>query len=169
AHLPIYMPRRKTNDKLNHIETGCFAINDQRGIVLTNLAVADHEKQKYHYWAVSHPDYDFQAYEIGLGLKGIFLALKTGDSTLGVVSKATKSVNYKSKYTIYVESSTFVPFAVLMALYWDAAQYFYSDASDEYGAFLGFHTEYHHFKSKQQELRNKYDPSFILRIKEMDK
>ena len=125
----------------------------------------------YLMWHLLDRDKSYQMYEIGMGGKGLFFVIKQDESTLAIISKKLKTVNYLSSYTLYIEDEALAPLALVAALYWDVAHYMQSPyvprsapGSATRGTTGNSKRESHKRSTHQRELKAQYDPGFIPRI-----
>lgn len=72
--------------------------------------------------------------------------------------KKTHTKKFESNYSIYAENCQDFEFLIVINAYWDISRYFISSSGEER----------HTLNTWQKELKNKYDPEFIPRIKAMD-
>ena len=118
-------------------------------------------KTGYEYYELSLPFGTFLIYESGLGAGQHYYSIYKDDTVLAVIHKPDRVVNYLDSYTCYLENrEDFFPTA-LYCLFLESAAYFNIDAT---GNVVDNTSTY----TAQQELREKYDPTFIPRIKQKE-
>lgn len=108
--------------------------------------------------------YILQVYSVSLGKKGQYLCFYDGEQIIGIIEKDIKVKNYLDTYTIYVEDAKYANSLIVMCLDYDISNYrktqtaiFTSTRSNQYGPV-----------TSNPDILNKYDPSFIPRVKSMD-
>ena len=112
-----------------------------------------------YFWSFVLNNEIYNAYEVGFGRKGIYLCVWKNDQLIAVISKKIHTKNFESNYSIYAENCQNFELLIIISAYWDISRYFVSSSGEEW------HTLY----TWQKELKNKYDPEFIPKIKEIDK
>ncbi|MDR0948074.1 MAG: hypothetical protein LBM69_00995 [Lachnospiraceae bacterium] len=140
---------------------GNLCMDGQPGKITTQI-VGKGIFSRYIRYNIFWGELSLQAYEIGFGRKGIYFVLKSGDTTLAVISKAMRTVNYLSAYKLYIEDESLRGMTVLLALYWDVTNYLQSLETSL------AHIEYHRLDTIQKGLKKHYDPTFIPRIESME-
>lgn len=110
--------------------------------------------------------YDFQlngnqyyGYEVGFGRKGLYLCIYRNERLIAIVDKALRVVNYKDTYTAYLESPADLEVVLLFTIYYDATAY--GDVMEVAVASV----QEKRVNTLQKELIEKFDPTFISRIK----
>ncbi len=112
-----------------------------------------------YYWATNYHDETYEIYEVGHGRKGIYFCIWNRGKIAAIISKDTHTKHFESIYTIFAENEMSLELMVIVSLFWDITRYFPSSSSEEW----------HTLNTWQKELKNRYDPAFIPRIKEMER
>lgn len=125
--------------------------------------------QKVNRFLGSYPYYEYVdneetycIYEVGFGSKGLYLCFYRGDELLCIVEKELVTVNYRDRYKGYFADKALLPIVTTFMIYYDVVSY---------GDFLDvavFSRKKSVVNTFQKELKKKYDPNFVPRIKEMD-
>ena len=110
------------------------------------------------FWTITYQVREYAFYEIGKGHKAIYLCIWENDNIVAISSKNTNCKKIGSEYDLYFENQA-LPLEIVLSinLCWDLMR-FWPD-SDEGSPTLN---------TWQKELKNKYDPDFIPRIKKLD-
>ena len=110
------------------------------------------------FWTITYQGREYTFYEVGKGHKAIYLCIWENDNIVAISSKNTNCKKYGSEYDLYFENQA-LPLEIVLSinLCWDLMR-FWPD-SDEGSPTLN---------TWQKELKNKYDPDFIPRIKKLD-
>lgn len=111
-----------------------------------------------YFWTFEMSDQIIEAYEVGFGRKGIYLCLWCNNSIVAIISKDMHNKNFESSYQIFAENKDKMPLMIIATSFWDITRYFVTASSEEW----------HTLNTWQKELKNKYDPTFIPRIKAME-
>lgn len=125
--------------------------------------------QKVKQFLGSYPYYEYVdngvtylVYEVGFGHKGLYLCFYRNDQLFCVVEKELVTVNFKDKYTCYLAEPSLLTIVATFVIYYDVVSY---------GDFMDV-AVYSRKKSVvntyQKELKKKFDPTFIPKIKEME-
>ena len=105
---------------------------------------------------------DYTVFEVGLGKDQHYICVYRNDSTVAIIKKEDIKINYCDKYTIYaLDSSELLPMAVL-TLYLDCTRY------PDHGEIMDETQSDDSFLTIQKELNQKYDPTFIPKVKRLD-
>lgn len=142
-----------------------FRVYD-RDHVIGSIAGRTHMVKKFF---GSYPYYEYMengetclVYEVGFGMKGLYLCFYKNDRLFCIVEKELTTVNFKDKYKCYLENEADLPVVAAFVIYYDVVSY---------GDFMDM-AVYSRKKSvvntHQKELKEKYDPAFIPRIKKME-
>lgn len=116
----------------------------------------------YAYYEMNYRGKLYQCYEVGLGNKGLFLCIYQGDMLIAIVEKATRVVDFKDQYVLYLSSKEYFEVTSMFALYYDVTCY--GDILER-----KVHSQVCRIKiTKNKEVIEKYDPEFIERIKKED-
>lgn len=111
-----------------------------------------------YFWTFEMSNQIIEAYEVGFGRKGIYLCLWSDNTLIAIISKKLHNKNFESSYQIFAQSADIMALMIIAASFWDITRYFVTTSSEEW----------HTLNTWQKELKNKYDPAFIPRIKAME-
>lgn len=106
---------------------------------------------------------EYRCYEVGIGKKQHYFCVFRGETTVAVIHKADIVKNCKNTYVIYIDDK-YVPYIGIIAL----SVYIDTFFCHNFGDLAAIGTEDTSYYSAQKEVREKYDPGFIPRIKAMD-
>ena len=111
------------------------------------------------FWTITYQGREYTFYEVGKGHKGIYLYIWENENIVAISSKHTHSKHFGSEYDLYFENQA-LPLELVLSinLCWDLMRYWPDDSSEVW----------YTLNTWQKELKNKYDPDFIPRIKELD-
>ena len=116
----------------------------------------------YPYYEYVEDGVTYLVYEVGFGHKGLYLCFYRDNQLFCVVEKDLITVNFRDRYKCYLLESALVPVVATFVIYYDVVSY---------GDFMNI-AVYSRSKSVvntyQKELKKKFDPAFIPRIKAMD-
>lgn len=115
-------------------------------------------KTGYEYYEISTLEGFFTVYESGLGFNQHFYSLYRDGGVTAVIHKPDRVENFLDTYLCYLEDDSLFTVVCLYCLFLECAQYFDVDSFDN-----GINDT--QTITAQQELKDKYDPSFIPRIK----
>ncbi len=116
----------------------------------------------YEYFQFHFEGKDFKVYEVGLGAGEHYFCVYRGEETTAIIHKADQKINYRDEYTIYaLEPADLLALSVLN-LYIDCILY------PDHGEVCGEVVMDDSCITTQKELNDKYDPTFIPRIRAMD-
>lgn len=116
----------------------------------------------YEYDEIEYNGRIFTIYESGLGANQHFFSLYENNCVVAVIHKDDRVINYLNTYTLYAENSVNMDMALIYAMFLE------STAFCDRTAGLGYSDVNIPHYSAQKELRDKYDPSFIQRVKMND-
>ena len=119
-------------------------------------------KTGFDYFKFSFDEIEYSVFESGLGSNQHYFCLYSGNDTVGIIHKDDFVRNYCDTYTLYTIDKAIMKALCVFAMYLEAT--FYVDRT----AGIGNSEECISHYSAQAELREKYDPTFIPRIKQMD-
>ena len=111
-----------------------------------------------YFWTFEMSNQIIEAYEVGFGRKGIYLCLWSDNKLIAIISKKLHNKNFESSYQLFAESADKMVLIIIAASFWDITRYFVTASSEEW----------HTLNTWQKELKNKYDPTFIPRIKAIE-
>ena len=116
----------------------------------------------YPYYEYVEDGVTYLVYEVGFGHKGLYLCFYRDNQLFCVVEKDLITVNFRDRYKCYLLESALLPVVATFVIYYDVVSY---------GDFMNI-AVYSRSKSVvntyQKELKKKFDPAFIPRIKAMD-
>lgn len=116
----------------------------------------------YPYYEYMENDVLYEIFEVGFGRKGLYLCFYRNNQLFCIVEKDITTVNYKDHYTCYLSDSADLPVVTAFVTYYDVTQY-----GDLFEVSL-YSRKTAVVNTYQKELKAKFDPSFITRIKAMD-
>lgn len=119
-------------------------------------------KTGYEYYKVLNDQNRYLLFESGLGKNKHFYSLYLSGNVVGVIHKDDLVQNYKNTYTLYAISDSVMLVLLLCTIFLESTAY--CDRSSAVGNMYD-NTPYY---TRQKELTEKYDPTFIPRIKAMD-
>ncbi len=105
---------------------------------------------------------EIEIFDIGLGADHHYIVLLSEGKTVAVIHKDDKVVNYLNTYTIYAEDKEHMDKAIIVAMFFESTAYCDRTAG------IGYSVVDSPYYSSQKELRAKYDPTFIERVKAME-
>lgn len=157
--------REKINGKTATQVTDFVRSGKRIGYVYPDLV----EKRKilffsfgYDYFVFQFEGRDYTIFEVGLGADQHFICVYYDDTTVAIIKKQDIKINFCDKYTIFaLDSSILVPMSVL-TLYFDCIRY------PDHGEIMDQTRSDDSFLTTQRELNEKYDPTFIQKVKELD-
>lgn len=157
--------REKINGKTATQVTDFVCSGERIGYVYPDLV----EKKKilfisfgYDYFVFHFEGQDYTVYEVGLGANQHFICVYCDNATVAIIQKEDIKINFCDKYTIYaLDTSVLVPMSVL-TLYFDCIRY------PDHGEIMDETRSDDSFLTTQKELNEKYDPTFISRVKRLD-
>ena len=109
----------------------------------------------YPYYEVEYRGRRYEAYEVGLGARGLYLCLYEGERPVAMAAKALTVTDYQDRYTLYLQREELLALTAMVTVYYDLTCY--GDLME-----LSVHSvkEYRR-NTVQKELLDKYDPAFI--------
>lgn len=116
----------------------------------------------YAYYEIVIREKVFLAYEVGLGKKGLFLCIYDGAELVAIIEKTLKVVNYRDVYTAYIADAKYLRVAIRFAIYYDITMF--GDQME----FSVVDVKHVSKNTMQKEVLEKYDPTFIPRVKKME-
>lgn len=154
---------------------------DTRGLALTGITDVIHEGRVigriyagtiplkkilfmtigYDYFGIDFFDQKLKGYEIGLGENQHYISIYEKERTIAIIHKDDKIIDYKDTYTIYLEDESYLEAVCLFTVSFDCARY------PDIGEVSGKNIDNDVYISIQKELNEKYDPTFIPRIRAM--
>ncbi len=158
-----YDPKEKSygNSLKDRLSFKLFKENELLGsIVFENKKIKGFLKS-YGYRILRIENDIYNLYEVGFGKDGLFLCIYKNDELVAIAEKNLKVINYKDIYKVYSlidDLSGIVP----LLLHYDVTAY--GDLME-----ISLHSTKKKFvKTPQEELRAKFDPTFIPKIKSME-
>lgn len=116
----------------------------------------------YPYYEISYFGQEYQLYQVGFGSIGLYLCLYQGDRLLAIAEKDLEVINYQDTYTLYLDSPEQFHLMTVALLYYDVISY------DDFMKISVHSRKKDCVVTPQRELQQKYDPTFIPRIRERD-
>ena len=116
----------------------------------------------YAYYEYVHKGQCYYGYEVGFGKDGLYLCVYKDDRLIAIVDKQLRVVNFKDVYTAYIENDEDIEVVIPFVIYYDVTAY--GDVMEI--AVMSVHEK--RVNTIQKELIEKYDASFISRIKARD-
>ncbi len=116
----------------------------------------------YQYYQIGYQGVPYEMFAVGLGTQGLYICLYQAGKLVSMAEKQLTVVDYQDVYHLYLSSEEFFPVFATSLMYYDVISF---------GDFMEITT--HSRKTRvpittNQELRNKYDPTFIPRIIDME-
>ena len=128
------------------------------------LKTSSNKGLKYYYKEIKYKSDNYYAYEIGLGSEGYYTFLYKNNDVVGAISKDNIVHLNQDTYSLYsIEDNEVKTILIILMLRWDAQIAEGAADSVHNGEITGKRIEC--FVSPQKELKDKYDPEFIPRIK----
>lgn len=115
----------------------------------------------YMYNDITYHGRKFALYEVGLGSEGLFFCLYEGNRLVAVADKKLIVHNWLDHYMLYLEEDDLFPLFSMVMVYCDVTRFGNADELEQ--SEIGYA-----YRTPQKELRAKYDPAFIPRIKARD-
>ena len=116
----------------------------------------------YVYYELNFCNRQYIGYEIGRASQGIALCLYYNDKLLSICDKNIHVVNFQDDYNIYCENFDDIYMSTLFTIYYDMAKF---PDMREIKLYSQVET---YMVTANKELKSKYDPEFIPRIKAME-
>lgn len=116
----------------------------------------------YEYFNFNFNDNEYAVYEIGLGQNQHYICVYSGDETVAIVHKEDMRHNYCDKYIIYALNEALLLDLSVLTLYFDCIRY------PDHGEFTGESYVDDSFLTTQKELNEKYDATFIAKVKKLE-
>jgi len=117
----------------------------------------------YDYFEYKFLDKTYIAYEIGLGPNEHYICIYNSDNTVAIIHKNDIKKNYRDAYTIFLSDQSDLMAISVFAMYFDCIRY------PDHGKITGESYVDDSYLTVQKELNEKYDPTFIPRIKAMER
>lgn len=136
---------------------GNFNLNGEQGTIYYCGKKGSNFLNGIYYWNLQFSGVNYDVYEVGFGKKGIYYCIWSDNHLCAIISKKLHTKHFESVYTVYSEESVLDRLLIMLNVYWDITRFYPSESSEEW------HTQ----NTWQKELKNKYDSSFIPRIKMM--
>ena len=126
--------------------------------------------QKVKQFLGSYPYYEYmdngvkyQVYEVGFGHKGLYLCFYRENQLFCIVEKDLVTVNFRDCYKCYLLEDSLLPIVATFVIYYDVVSY---------GDFMNvavYSKRKNVVNTYQKELKSKFDPAFIDRIKALER
>lgn len=146
----------KYNDILKQ-EAGKFNLDNEAGKIYYCGKKGSNFLNGIYYWNFQLSGVNYDIYEVGFGRKGLFYCIWRNNCLCAIISRKLHSKHFGGSYTIYAEEFLKDSLLIMLNVFWDITRFYPSESSEETIS----------LKTWQKELKNKYDPSFIPRIKSM--
>lgn len=118
-------------------------------------------KTGYDFYQLSYLNNEYHIYEVGLGANQHYYCFFKNGATVAVINKIDRVINHLDKYICYImPDEVFIP-TCLFCVFLECAAYYDIDA-------IGNSDKTEVFLTRQKELIEKYDPSFIQRVKDQE-
>lgn len=104
----------------------------------------------------------YKMYESGLGANQHYFSIYEKNNVVAVIHKDDRVVNYLNTYTIYAENKDNMDVALICAMFLESTAF-----CDRTGG-IGNSIVDSPYYTAQRKLREKYDPSFIPKIKALE-
>ncbi len=116
--------------------------------------------KNFFYWAIEYNNVYYKVYEVGGKEEGRYFCFYAGDTLIAIIKKDPKIIHNSTNYEMYFEHYVPKEMLLVVSLFIDLTRY-YPDVdrakrSSEYSI------------TRIKELKEKYDPTFIPRIKAME-
>lgn len=110
------------------------------------------------YWSFSYKDINYKIYEVGLGKKGTYYCVYCNGETVAMIRRDPVIKKNQAFYQIY--SQDYIPkeTLIMLAAYFDLTKNYPEKESSRIVT----------MNTWQKDIKNKYDESFIPRIKQQD-
>lgn len=118
--------------------------------------------QSYTYRSLEIGSDEYFLYEVGFGNKGLYLCIYKGDELIAIAEKALLVKDYQDSYVVYADSDENISFIIPLVLYYDISAH--GDMMEISLASV----KRKKVNTIQKELINKFDDSFIKKIKETE-
>ena len=151
---------KKIEDRLS------FKIFDPNESLIGKFVGRTHKTGKfiggYQFYELNLYDKQYIGYEVGRGRQGVALCLYLNNELIGIIDKNTTVINFQDDYNIYLTDSKYLEIATLFDIYYDSTKF------SDVGEIALYSQKETYMVTTNKELKNKYDPNFISRIKAMD-
>ena len=118
--------------------------------------------KSYPYYELTFDNEVYYGYEVGFGSKGLYLCIYKGETLIAIVDKALRVINFKDSYVAYLLDEQFAKLVTAFVVYYDVTAY--GDLMQI--ALLSVKEK--RVNTVQKDLIEKYDATFIPKIKEME-
>ena len=108
--------------------------------------------------------HSLQMYRVSMGKKGQYVCCYDGGQLIGMIEKDIKVKNDLDTYTIFVEDDKYANALCVMCLNYDISNYRKTQTS----IFTFTKSNRYDAVTSNPDILNKYDPSFIPRVKAME-
>lgn len=116
----------------------------------------------YPYYEYVENGETYLVYEVGFGMKGLYLCFYKNDSLFCIVEKELTTVNFKDKYKCYMTDDRYLSVVTAFVIYYDTVSY--GDILDK----AVYSRKKAVVNTYQKELKAKFDPNFIPKIKALE-
>lgn len=115
----------------------------------------------YPYYEYVDNGETYLVYEVGFGKKGLYLCFYKNDELICICEKDQVIVNYQDKYRCYFEDEQYLMIVATFVIYYDTIKY------SDFMKISLFSRKETLVNTYQEELKAKFDPAFIPKIKAM--
>ncbi len=158
--------REKINGKTATQITDIFMNNQKIGCIYPDVV-----PQKkflifsfgYGFFEFQFKDKHYQFYEVALGADKHYICIYENNKTIAIIYKTDLRITFRDKYILYIEDETNLEAVSIAALYFDCIMY--PDYTEIGGEVVKDNDV---CLTVQKELIDKYDESFIKKVKKMD-
>ena len=116
----------------------------------------------YPYYEYIENGETYLVYEVGFGMKGLYLCFYKNDSLFCIVEKELTTINFKDKYKCYMADDSHLSVVAAFVIYYDTVSY--GDILDR----AVYSRKKEVVNTYQKELKARFDSDFIPRIKAME-
>ncbi|MBR3919773.1 MAG: hypothetical protein IKJ59_13745 [Clostridia bacterium] len=116
----------------------------------------------YDYFVFNFKGKTYNAYEVGLGANEHYICVYKDNSIVAIIKKEDKKTNFCDQYIVYALGEENLLMLALLTLYFDCIRY------PDHGEIMYESYRDDSFLTTQKELVDKYDASFIDRVKAME-
>ena len=116
----------------------------------------------YEYFNFNFNGNVYTVYEIGLGQDQHYICVYSGNETVAIIHKEDMKHNYCDKCVIYALDDALLLDLSILTLYFDCIRY------PDHGEFTGESYVDDSFLTTQKELNEKYDSTFIAKVKALE-
>lgn len=136
------------------------SVQGRQGTILYCMKKGFSLLKNYFYWTITYDNEYYKIFEVGRKSEGTFFCIYLDDWLVAMIRKDPVILGRSTQYEIYAEKGISKEMLLIINAYLDLTRY-YPDPSKSPKS-----TERR--ITLQKELKEKYDPSFIPRIKTME-